>query len=216
MDLEGLARELEEAHTHVEEQASIVQARGEARPGARRLHALLESRRRVLTPCPDTPHAQALSADLAKVQQLVAGATEAAGLGAGGTSGGALADPASSAHLGDTVHMLETMHDTHAHHLVPRVAACDRSLEAFASRCLDCKVRQASARLARGEGLGLAQRKYLCKYNASTAAAAAQYAQSLTWPGASAPPRPPCRTRSHATFSASCRRLQASRAKFGI
>ena len=50
------------------------------------------------------------------------------------------ADPGASMHLSDTVHMLETMHDTHANHLIPRVAACDRSLEALASQCLDCKV----------------------------------------------------------------------------
>ena len=42
----------------------------------------------------------------------------------------------------DTCHMLETMRDTHVSHLLPRVLACDRALEAFSARCLDCKVRR--------------------------------------------------------------------------
>lgn len=42
--------------------------------------------------------------------------------------------------VSDTVHMLETMHETHVGHLLPRVAACHTAAEAFAARCLDCKV----------------------------------------------------------------------------
>ena len=37
--------------------------------------------------------------------------------------------------------MLETMHETHVGHLLPRVTACHAAVEAFAARCLDCKVR---------------------------------------------------------------------------
>jgi len=42
--------------------------------------------------------------------------------------------------VSDTVHMLETMHETHVAHLLPRVAACQTAVEAFAERCMDCKV----------------------------------------------------------------------------
>lgn len=42
--------------------------------------------------------------------------------------------------VSDTVHMLETMHETHVGHLLPRVTACHTAAEAFTARCLDCKV----------------------------------------------------------------------------
>ncbi|PSC71466.1 Autophagy-related 11 [Micractinium conductrix] len=95
VDLEALARELEEMHGQVDEQASIVAA---------------------------------LSSDLNKVQQLVEQASEQVA-----------SDPAASVQVTDTVHMLETMHETHVGHLLPRVTACHAAVEAFAARCLDCK-----------------------------------------------------------------------------
>ena len=42
--------------------------------------------------------------------------------------------------VSDAVHMLETMHETHVAHLLPRVAACHEAVEAFAASCLACKV----------------------------------------------------------------------------
>ena len=42
--------------------------------------------------------------------------------------------------VSDAVHMLETMHETHVAHLLPRVAACHEAVEAFAANCLACKV----------------------------------------------------------------------------
>jgi hypothetical protein len=71
----------------------------------------------------------ALSSDLGKVQQLVEATAEAAG-----------GDPAASAHVSDTVHMLETMRETHVGHLAPRVEACHAAVEGFAAHCLECKV----------------------------------------------------------------------------
>jgi hypothetical protein len=40
--------------------------------------------------------------------------------------------------------MLETMHETHVGHLIPRVQACHLAVEAFAEQCLECKVGGAS------------------------------------------------------------------------
>ncbi|EFN58270.1 hypothetical protein CHLNCDRAFT_57098 [Chlorella variabilis] len=71
----------------------------------------------------------ALSSDLSKVAQLVEQAGEAA----------AAADPAASAHVSDTVHMLEAMREAHVGHLLPRVDGCRAAVEAFAAQCLDCK-----------------------------------------------------------------------------
>eukprot|EP00887_Chlorella_sp_A99_P002015 scaffold18.g2015.t1 len=79
----------------------------------------------------------ALSSDLGKVQQLVEAAVDHLSAASGSKSSSS--SGAASMHLSDTVHMLETMHETHANHLIPRVAACDRGLEAFSSQCLDCK-----------------------------------------------------------------------------
>ena len=42
--------------------------------------------------------------------------------------------------MSDTVHMLETMHETHVGHLLPRVQAAHAAVEAFAVQCLECKV----------------------------------------------------------------------------
>jgi hypothetical protein len=71
----------------------------------------------------------ALSSDLSKVQQLVEQASEALG-----------ADLAASSHVSDSVHMLETMRETHTAHLLPRVEACHAAVEAFAATCVECKV----------------------------------------------------------------------------
>ncbi|KAL4447174.1 hypothetical protein ABPG77_007207 [Micractinium sp. CCAP 211/92] len=70
----------------------------------------------------------ALSSDLGKVQQLLEQTSEQLA-----------ADPVASVQVSDTVHMLETMHETHVGHLLPRVTACHTAAEAFTARCLDCK-----------------------------------------------------------------------------
>ena len=51
---------------------------------------------------------------------------------------------AAPAQVSDLVHMLETMHETHVGHLIPRVQACHLAVEAFAEQCLECKVGGAS------------------------------------------------------------------------
>ena len=50
--------------------------------------------------------------------------------------------------------MLETMHETHVGHLLPRVAACHEAVEAFAAHCLDCKVRWGWGWRWSGGGMG--------------------------------------------------------------
>lgn len=53
------------------------------------------------------------------------------------------------AQVSDAVHMLETMHETHVAHLLPRVSACHEAVEAFAANCLACKVGPWGRRVAR-------------------------------------------------------------------
>lgn len=92
----------------------------------------------------------ALSSDLCKVQQLVQQAGEALA-----------ADPAASVAVSDTAAMLETMHETHLGHLLPRVTACHAAVEAFAAQCLDCKVRGwLGSQLEQGFGAGLSFRTH--------------------------------------------------------
>jgi hypothetical protein len=50
-----------------------------------------------------------------------------------GGAGGGLALP-------DLVAMLDAVHDTHAEHVLPRMAACDEALDAFVVKCTDAKV----------------------------------------------------------------------------
>ncbi len=54
------------------------------------------------------------------------------------------------AQVSDAVHMLETMHETHVAHLLPRVAACHEAVEAFADNCLACKVGRLAGWLGAG------------------------------------------------------------------
>ena len=54
-----------------------------------------------------------------------------------------------SLQLSDTCQMLETMHESHATHLLPRAAGIDTALQDFTQRCVACKVR------GRGVGWGL-------------------------------------------------------------
>lgn len=81
----------------------------------------------------------ALSSDLAKVQAQVEQAGEALA-----------SDPAASVAVSDTAAMLETMHEMHVGHLLPRTGAAHAAVEAFATQCLDCKVRGLGA--GRGGG----------------------------------------------------------------